>query len=99
MTYCRQPGGAAVTRIWLVVCCKHTSDCVFIKRQPECQIDLLSDSGTAESWVAAFHLDDGINDFSGRAFGSRFNAHRLVKIAVDTFGSSVHCETEVGSKA
>ena len=37
---------------------------VFIKLQTKCQVDLLGDTGTSVSRVAAFHLDYGIDDFS-----------------------------------
>ena len=38
--------------------------CVFIQLQTKCQVDLLGNTGTSVSRLAAFHLDYGIDDLS-----------------------------------
>ena len=54
-----------VARVWFVVNREYASNSVFIQVQSERQVDLLGDAGTAISWIAPFHRNDGINDFSG----------------------------------
>ena len=54
-----------VARIWFVMNREYPANSVFIQVQSERQVDLLGDAGTAISWIAPFHLNDGINDFSG----------------------------------
>ena len=36
---------------------------ILVEFQIKGQIDLLGYAGTAESWIAALHLDNGIDDF------------------------------------
>jgi len=62
---CSQPRRPTVVWVRFVVDCEHTSDSVFIQAQPECQVDLLSYTWTAVSWIALFHRNDGIYDVSG----------------------------------
>ena len=45
--------------------CEHTPNCVLIQVESESQVNLLSNAGTAVSWITEFHLDDGIDDVSG----------------------------------
>jgi hypothetical protein len=42
---------------------EHTPDCALIKRSPEYQVDLLSDSGRTESGIAPLHFNNGFDDF------------------------------------
>ena len=60
-----QPRWPAVVGIWAVVGCEYPSDNILVEVQAERQVDLLGDAGTAISWIAPFHRNDGINDFSG----------------------------------
>lgn len=39
---------------------------IFVRFQNKGQANLLGNAGTAISWIAPFHRNDGINDFSGR---------------------------------
>lgn len=54
-----------VARIWLVMNIEYPANSVFIQVQSERKVDLLGDAGTAISWIALLHRNDGINDFSG----------------------------------
>ncbi len=54
-----------VTGIWSVVGFENSPDDILIQLQTECQVDLLCNAGTTVSWITAFHLNDGINDFFG----------------------------------
>ncbi len=47
---------------------------ILVEFQTKGEVDLLGNAGAAVSRVAPFHLDDGINDFSGWAFGPWLSA-------------------------
>jgi hypothetical protein len=47
---------------------EYPANTVFVQVQSERQVDLLSNAGAAVSRVAPFHLDNGIDDFFGRAY-------------------------------
>ena len=57
-----------VAGIGLVVPCENSAHNIFVEFQAKCQVDLLGDSGAAVSWVAPFHLDNGVDDFFGGSF-------------------------------
>jgi len=44
---------------------EYTTNIVLIQSQSERQVDLLGNAGTTVLWIAPFHPNDGINDFSG----------------------------------
>ena len=52
-----------VVGIGLVVRGESSTYNVLVEFQAKCQIDLLSDSGTAISGVVPLHFDDGVNHF------------------------------------
>ena len=54
-----------VAGIWFEMNREHPANYVLIQIQSERQIDLLSDTGTAVSWITSFHFDNCINDFFG----------------------------------
>ena len=54
-----------VTGIRLVVGDENSAYNILIEFQAKRQIDLLCNAGTTVSWIAPFHRNDGINDFSG----------------------------------
>ena len=67
-----------VAGIWFEMNRELPANYVLIQIQSERQIDLLSDTGTAVSWVAwygipAFHLYNCINDFSKWDLGAWFS--------------------------
>ena len=51
---------------------KDTSHDIFIDSGTERPIDLLRDPRTSESGIASFQIDDGLDEFGGRSFGSGF---------------------------
>ena len=65
-----QPGWSIVAGIWPIVDSKNTPDIILIQIEPECQIDLLSNSRATISRVPLLHLDDGFDDFLGGTFWS-----------------------------
>ena len=44
---------------------EYPANCVLVQLKTESQVNLLCDSGAAESWVALLHLDDGIEGLPG----------------------------------
>ena len=62
-----QPGGAAGVRSWSVMSGQDASDNVFIDGDTEGQGKLLSDSRTTPGGIALFHVDNGLDEFSGRS--------------------------------
>ncbi len=65
-----QPGWPTAAWVRAVVCCEYSANNVFIQLQTKCQIDLLGDSGTAETGVAPLYLNDGLDDFPRWTFGA-----------------------------
>ena len=71
-----------VAGIRLVVGGENSAYNILIEFQAKRQIDLLCNAGTTVSWIAPFHLDNGIEslprcigyDLPGWSFGSRFTA-------------------------
>jgi len=61
-----QPGRTAGVRFWSVMFGQNASDNVFVNWNAEGQGKLLSDSGTTPGGIALFHVDNGVDDFSGR---------------------------------
>ena len=55
-------------RIRFVMNCEYPANSVFTQVQPERQVDLLSDAGTAISAISLLHFNNGINDFFGWTF-------------------------------
>ena len=56
--------------IRFVMVCKNAPDNVLIQLQTKGDIDLLGYAGTAVSWIALFHRNDGVDDFFGWSFGT-----------------------------
>jgi hypothetical protein len=70
-----QPGGTVSSGIfWPVVLRKDTAHDIFIYVDTEGMRDLLGDAHITELMIAAFHLDDGRNEFGGWTLGSGFAA-------------------------
>ena len=57
-----------VAGIWLVVGGENSAHNILVEFQTKGQVDLLSNAGTAVSWVAPLHLNDGVYDFFGGPF-------------------------------
>ncbi len=66
-----QPGGTAGVRSWSVMSGPDASDNVFVNENVESQGKLLSDSRAAPGGIALFHLNDGMDEFTGRSLWTR----------------------------
>ena len=68
-----EPGWTiVVVRTRAIVLGENPPDHIFINLDTEGIGDLLSDSWATETRIAPFHLDDGVNQFLGGTFGTRF---------------------------
>ena len=63
MSESSQLGWSRVTGFWFVVDGEYASDNVLVDIEPESEVEMLSDSGTAVSGVAPLHFDDGVYHF------------------------------------
>ena len=61
-----QPGRAIGSCLGSIVLREHPADDVFIDLDAKGVCNLLSDAGTANAGVAAFDLDDRVDEFLGR---------------------------------
>lgn len=67
----RQPGRAGGMLFRSIVTGEDPSNRVFVDGNAESEGDLLSDAGTPPGGVPELHLEDGLNNFLTRSFGSR----------------------------
>lgn len=66
----REPRGPLPSGLRTVVLCENPPYDVLVDLDTECMGHLLSDARTAESWIAALHLQDHGDQLFGRSFGS-----------------------------
>ena len=71
MTDQGKPGRTSGAWFWPEMCSENPTDHVFVDVDAEGESDLLSNSLAAPSAIAPFHFNDRIDQFFGRAFGTR----------------------------
>lgn len=62
--------------VWPIMFREYAANDIFVDLDAEGMRDLLGDPHVAETRIAAIHLDDGRDEFGGRAFGTGFAAMR-----------------------